>query len=74
MKVQIQYVLKARNSNEKDWLGRKAWVVRTDEGLAFGNIYTNESKASDLTDSELKYLQDNLSSGRYIITKCIGLG
>lgn len=69
MKVQIQYVLKARNSDEKDWLGHKAWVVHTDKGLAFGNIYTDESKASDLTDSELKYLEDNLSSGKYIIAK-----
>lgn len=71
MKVQIQYVLKAEHSDEKDWLGRKAWVVRTEEGLAFGNIYTDESKASDLKDSELKYLQDNLSSGRYIITEVL---
>lgn len=69
MKVQIQYVLKAEQSNDKDWLGRKAWVMRTDEGLAFGNIYTNESMASDLTVSELNYLQDNVSSGKYIITE-----
>lgn len=71
MKVQIQYVLKAEHPDDKDWLGRKAWVVRTSEGLAFGNIYTDESKASDLTTLELKYLQDNISAGKYIITEVL---
>lgn len=66
MKVQIQYLLQAEQPNEKDWLGRKVWVVKTADGLAFGNIYTDEDKASDLTEDDLKYLKDNAGQ-KYII-------
>ena len=72
MKVEIQYVLKAESSVDVDWLGRKAWVVRTKDGLAFGNIYSTVDNASDLDDTELSYLQ-NLSSttNKFIITQIL---
>jgi hypothetical protein len=72
MKVEIQYILKAESSTDKDWLGRKAWVVRTEEGLTFGNIYTTVDTASDLDDAELNYLQQvSVNTNKFVITQVL---
>lgn len=61
MKVEIQYLIEGE-------LGRKAWAVNTKEGLAFGNIYTQEKDASDLTGDQLNYLLEN-QGFKYLVTK-----
>lgn len=48
MKVKVKVQLQVG-----DEAGRKCWIVRTPDGLAFGNIYTTEETASALTQEEL---------------------
>lgn len=61
MKVEIQYLIEGE-------LGRKAWVIDTKEGLAFGTIYCQEKDASELNEDQLNYLLDN-QGFKYLVTK-----
>lgn len=72
MKVQIQFLLKSEQPDHKDWLGRKAWVVKTNQGLSIGNIYTDIDKASNLTDEDMKYLLLNVGT-KYIIVNIVSV-
>ena len=61
MKIEIQYLIEGE-------IGRKAWVINTKKGLAFGTIYTQEKDASDLNEDQLNYLLDN-QGFNYLVTK-----
>ena len=63
MKVEIQYLIEGE-------LGRKAWVTRTSEGLAFGTIYSQEKDAALLISSEINYLLDN-QGFKYLVNKIV---
>ena len=63
MKVEIQYLIEGE-------LGRKAWVTRTSEGLAFGTIYSQEKDAALLISDEINYLLDN-QGFKYLVNKIV---
>lgn len=63
MKVEIQFLIEGE-------LGRKTWVKDTKEGLVFGNIYTQEKDASNLSNEQLNYLLEN-QGFRYLVRKVI---
>lgn len=63
MKIEIQYLVEGE-------LGRKAWVTRTKEGLAFGTIYTHENDATVLSEDEVNYLLDN-QGFKYLVRRIV---
>ena len=65
MKVEIQYLIEGE-------LGRKAWVTRTNEGLAFGTIYVQEKDATVLTLDEVNYLLDN-QGFKYLVSRLVSI-
>ena len=63
MKVEIQYLIEGE-------LGRKAWITRTNKGLAFGTIYAQEKDAALLISDEINYLLDN-QGFKYLVNKIV---
>ena len=63
MKVEIQFLIEGE-------LGRKAWVTRTNNQLAFGTIYAQEKDATVLSQDEINYLLDN-QGFKYLVNKII---
>lgn len=63
MKIEIQYLIEGE-------LGRKAWVKDTDQGLVFGNIYTQEKDASNLSESQVNWLLSE-QGFKYLVSKIV---